>query len=167
MKFAKDQFTIDCAVIHEKYILQVCMQKIRLLSLNGQSEISKIDDFETTRTIKHTFICGKTGKLFVVDSGNEIQIYNVSDGVLRQDVELKQLLTGKLIEKSEIISFSSGISAGKERYFISYSNSVFEIYDRERRIFRSRENIKAMPSVITDINDAQVDGNNHVFTDLC
>lgn len=167
MRFISDQYTLNCDVIQNKYILQVCIQNICLLSLNGQSELCKIDDFEANWTIKHTYICSKTGKLFVVDSGNHIYIYMIEDGMIKQNTELKNFLTDKLTEQSEIISFSSNLSSGKERYFIAYSNSVFEIYDDKKRMFKSRENIKAMPSIITDASQKHVDGNNHVFTDLC
>jgi hypothetical protein len=174
------QFTLLCSNIKDGQILFVFHKNITLLKNDGKTVVASIDKFEEIEDIeiKMTWLYAEQELLFWLSNHNELFIYSVNEEGVTPNNELNELfnINSEVIKKKEpIISVSvlthrlvdddGNLSGNRMLFFICSSNGLFEIFDSSKRVFKCRENIKGMPSLVTDCNEKDIIGTRW-FTDL-
>lgn len=176
------QFTLLCANIGDKSLVFVSFKNITLIRNDLKTVVASINEFEEESKedteIKLTWLYKEQELLFWLSTHNTLFIYNINDEGVTPNSELKEFFNknSEVIKKKEpIISISvqsqrqvnenGGSSGSRVLFFICSSNGLFEIFDSSKRIFKCKENIKGMPSLVTDWNDKEITGTRW-FTDL-
>jgi len=172
--FIKDEFTVLSYIIEEKSVLQVTTKRIMLFKQDGKTEITKIDGFNDENSLKQAWLYSKHNLMFCLSKNEKIKIYNVKHDSVSVDEQMTKFFEthSEIVQKSEPVISCSIVDQKHENgkdystiYFICSSNGLFEIFNSEKRIFKCKENIKCMPSMITDVDESDIIGT-RCFTDL-
>ena len=178
LDFIVDEFTLLWNSIKEEFILQITEQSLKLLTWDAKSSLWIVDGFIPIQTLKSVSASKDKHTIFAIGSENHILIFQVDDNKIIQNEDIQSMLTlnSEIIQKNyPILSFASitkndNLNFDKEwtkqnLYFLSSSNSLFEIFNDTTRIFKLNENLKAIPSLLTDFQDTKIKGY-RCFTDL-
>lgn len=154
-------------------ILQVVKKRVGLFDQYFRERLAEVErESEDEGHYKCINLSKDRKRLYLVDTNDDIYIYNILENEIKEDREFKEFLiqnSSILSEKYKIANLMESKitteSSEEKVYFLGSLNSSFEIFTRHSKIFESKENLIKLPSLITDKNDSRIQGI-RVFTDF-